>query len=168
LGSFSKLVAPGMRLGWLIAPDSLYERFLVAKQATDFHTSNFAQRTLHDYLINNDIDRHVALIQKGYATQCTAMLAAIDRYLPKDIHVTRPAGGMFIWMTLPEGADTVKLLDEAIDAGVTFLPGQTFYTDGGGKNQLRLSYSQSDAARIDEGIQRLARVILKHLDGAAA
>jgi 2-aminoadipate transaminase len=167
LGSFSKLVSPGMRLGWLIAPSSVYERFVIAKQGTDFHTSNFAQRVLHSYLAATNIDDHVALIQKGYAAQCAAMLKAIDTYFPAETHVTRPDGGMFIWMTLPEGADTVKLLNEAIDAGVTFLPGQTFYTDGGGKNQLRLSYSQSDEERIDEGIKRLAAVVLRHLDAAA-
>ncbi len=168
LGSFSKLVSPGMRLGWLIAPDSVLERYIVAKQGTDFHTSNFAQRVLHDYLVNNNIDDHVAMIQKGYATQCAAMLKAIDTYFPAGTHVTRPDGGMFIWMTLPDDVDSVKLLDEAIDAGVTFLPGTTFYTDGGGRNQIRLSYSQSDEERIDEGIKRLAAVVLRHLDPAVS
>jgi 2-aminoadipate transaminase len=166
LGSFSKLVAPGMRIGWLIAPNSVYERFVIAKQGTDFHTSNFAQRVLHSYLKATDINEHVALIQNGYATQCAAMLKAIDRYFPAGTHITRPDGGMFIWMTLPDEVDSVKLLDEAIDAGVTFLPGPTFYTDGGGKNQLRLSYSQSDEDKIDEGIQRLAAVVMRHLDAA--
>jgi 2-aminoadipate transaminase len=167
LGSFSKLVAPGMRIGWLIAPSSVHERFVIAKQGTDFHTSNFSQRVLHSYLQATNIDEHVALIQKGYATQCAAMLKAIDAYFPPATHVTRPSGGMFIWMTLPEEVDSIKLLDEAINAGVTFLPGPTFYTDGSGRNQLRLSYSQSDEAMIDEGVKRLAAVVLRHLDAAA-
>lgn len=167
LGSFSKIAAPGMRLGWLIAPKSVMERIVIAKQATDFHTSNFAQRVLHQYLVSNPIDDHIALIQKAYATQCGAMVRAIEKYFPPDVKFTRPEGGMFIWMTLPEDADAIAILGDAIDAGVTFLPGPTFYTDGGGRNQIRLSYSQSDEARIEEGIRRLAGVVLKHLDGPA-
>jgi 2-aminoadipate transaminase len=167
LGSFSKIAAPGMRLGWLIAPKSIMERIVIAKQATDFHTSNFAQRVLHQYLVSNPIDDHIALIQKAYAAQCAAMVRAIRKYFPSEVKFTRPEGGMFIWMTLPEEADSIAILGEAIDAGVTFLPGPTFYTDGGGRNQMRLSYSQSDEARIEEGIRRLAGVVLKHLDGPA-
>ncbi len=167
LGSFSKLVSPGVRLGWLIAPEPVFDRFVVAKQGTDFHSSNFSQRVLHHYLVNNPIDEHVRLIQKGYQSQCQAMIRAIEKHFPAGIHYTRPSGGMFIWMTLPWEIDSVKLLDAAIDAGVTFLPGPTFYTDGGGRNQIRLSYSLLDDDKIDEGIRRLARVVLQQLDSAA-
>ena len=167
LGSFSKIASPGMRLGWLIAPPDLMNRFIVAKQGADFHTSNFSQRVLHQYLTDNPIDAHIGLIQKAYAAQCAAMLKAIDKYFPPGVRYTRPDGGMFVWMTLPEEADSFKILDAAIDAGVTFLPGPTFYTDGGGRNQMRLSYSQSDDERIEEGIRRLAAVVIKHLDGPA-
>ena len=87
--------------------------------------------------------------------------------MPEGVTWTRPEGGMFVWVTLPEEADSVAILDAAIDAGVTFLPGPTFYTDGGGRNQMRLSYSQQNEERIDEGIRRLADVIVRHLDGPA-
>ncbi len=169
LGSFSKIVAPGMRLGWAIAGPEIMHRLIIAKQGTDFHTSNFAQRVLHEYLVANPLDAHVAHIQKGYATQCAAMEAAIEKYFPAGtvLHRTKPKGGMFIWMTLPEEVDGVKLLDAAIDAGVTFLPGATFYTDGGGRNQIRLSYSLLDEAGIEEGIKRLAGVVVRYLDAAA-
>jgi 2-aminoadipate transaminase len=165
LGSFSKIAAPGMRLGWVIAPQHSMERLIVAKQATDFHASNFAQRALHEYLVTQNIDDHIRTMRKAYETQCAAMLAAISKHLPPGITHTTPVGGMFIWLTLPEGADTMVLLNSAIDAGVTFLPGAVFFTDGGGARNLRLSFSQADPDRIDIGIQRLARAIVEHLDG---
>jgi 2-aminoadipate transaminase len=167
LGSFSKIAAPGMRLGWLIAPKSVMERFVIAKQATDMHTSNFSQRVLHEYLMTNPIDAHIERIQGGYAAQCAAMLRAIEKYFPPGVTWTKPDGGMFVWVKLPAEADSVAILDAAIDAGVTFLPGPTFYTDGGGRNQMRLSYSQQNEERIEEGIKRLAEVIVRHLDGPA-
>jgi 2-aminoadipate transaminase len=170
LGSFSKIVSPGMRLGWAIAGPEVMHRLIIAKQGTDFHTSSFSQRVLHEYLVRNPLDAHVAHIQKGYGKQCAAMEASIARHFPAGtvVHMTKPRGGMFIWMTLPEEIDAVKLLDVAIDAGVTFLPGATFYTDGGGKNQIRLSYSLLDEARIDEGVKRLAGAVVRCLDAAAA
>lgn len=167
LGSFSKIAAPGMRLGWLIAPKSVMDRFVIAKQATDMHTSNFSQRVLHEYLTTNPIDAHITRIQGAYAAQCAAMLRAMEKYFPPGVTWTKPDGGMFIWVTLPAEADSVAILDAAIDAGVTFLPGPTFYTDGSGRNRMRLSYSQQNEARIEEGIRRLAEVIVRHLDGPA-
>jgi 2-aminoadipate transaminase len=168
LGSFSKLVAPGMRLGWLIAPREIMGRVIVAKQATDFHSSNFAQRVLHHYLTSTEIDTHVARIQAGYAAQAQAMIAALEHHLPPDIPFTRPDGGMFVWITLPEEADSLAILKDAIDQKVSFLPGVPFFTDGGGKRYLRLSYSQVDEAMIEVGIARLAKVILRHLDAPVA
>jgi len=165
LGSFSKIAAPGMRIGWIIAPKRSMERLIVAKQATDFHTSNFAQRALHKYLVTQNIDEHIRMMRAAYAAQCAAMLTSINKYLSPDIAHTTPSGGMFVWLTLPEGADTMQLLDAAIDTGVTFLPGAVFFTDGGGARNLRLSFSQADPDRIDVGVQRLARAIVQHLDG---
>jgi 2-aminoadipate transaminase len=167
LGSFSKITSPGMRLGWLIAPKSVMERFIIAKQATDMHTSNFSQRVLYEYLSTHPIEAHIERIQGAYAAQCSAMLRAMEKYFPPGVTWTKPDGGMFIWVTLPEEADSVKVLDAGIDAGVTFLPGPTFYTDGGGRHQMRLSYSQQNEERIEEGIRRLAEVITRHLDGPA-
>ena len=120
---------------------------------------------LFEYLTANPIEAHIERIQGAYAAQCAAMLRAMEKYFPPGVTWTKPDGGMFVWATLPPEADSVAILDAAIDAGVTFLPGPTFYTDGGGRNQMRLSYSQQNEARIEEGIQRLAAVIVRHLDG---
>ncbi|MCS7055064.1 MAG: PLP-dependent aminotransferase family protein [Thermoflexales bacterium] len=167
LGSFSKIVAPGMRLGWLVAPPEIMQRVVIAKQGVDFHANNFAQRVLHRYLIANPISEHIARIRAGYASQARAMIAALECCLPPDIPFTRPQGGMFIWVTLPESADAMVILKEAVAQKVSFLPGMPFFTDGGGRRYMRLSYSQADEATIEEGISRLARVILQHLDAPA-
>jgi 2-aminoadipate transaminase len=167
LGSFSKIVAPGMRLGWVIAPATIMPKLVIAKQATDMHTNQFAQRVLLHYLQNNPVDEHIARIRKGYAAQAKAMMKAIDQHFPAGIHRTTPDGGMFVWLTLPEGLDSMAILKDAIAQKVTFLPGVPFFTDGGGKRFMRLSYSMCSEAKIDEGIQRLSRVVLRHLDAPA-
>jgi 2-aminoadipate transaminase len=164
LGSFSKIVAPGLRLGWLIAPRDLMPKLVIAKQAADFHASNFAQRVLHAYLTTSSIDDHIGRIRAGYAAQCAAMIGALERHLPAGIPFTRPAGGMFVWITLPDEADSMAILKDAIEERVSFLPGAPFFTDGGGRHHMRLSYSQADEARIEEGVARLAGVIVQHLD----
>ncbi len=167
LGSFSKIVAPGMRLGWVIAPATIMPKLVIAKQATDMHTNQFAQRVLLHYLQNNPVDEHIARIRKGYAAQASAMLKAIRAHFPAGIRHTTPDGGMFVWLTLPEEADSMAILQEAIVQKVTFLPGVPFFTDGGGKRHMRLSYSMCSEAKIDEGIRRLSRVVLQHLDAPA-
>lgn len=167
LGSFSKIVAPGMRLGWLIAPRALMPKFVIAKQGADFHTSQFAQRVLYEYLATNPVDAHITRIRAGYSAQCAAMVGALERHLPADISFTRPDGGMFVWATLPGDVDSMAILKDAIEEKVSFLPGMPFFTDGGGRNYMRLSYSQADEARIEEGVARLARVVLRHLDAPA-
>lgn len=167
LGSFSKIVAPGMRLGWVIAPATIMPKLVIAKQATDMHTNQFAQRVLLHYLQNNPVDEHIARIRKGYAAQASAMLKAIREHFPAGIRHTTPDGGMFVWLTLPEEADSMVILQEAIAQKVTFLPGVPFFTDGGGKRHMRLSYSMCSESKIDEGIERLSRVVLRHLDAPA-
>lgn len=167
LGSFSKIVAPGMRLGWLIAPREIMRRVVIAKQGADFHTNHFAQRVLHHYLVSNPIADHIARIRAGYASQAQAMISALERCLPADIPFTRPQGGMFIWVTLPETADAMAILKDAVAQKVSFLPGGSFFTDGDGRRYMRLSYSQADEATIEEGIARLARVVSQHLDAPA-
>lgn len=168
LGSFSKIVAPGMRLGWLIAPATVMPKLVIAKQATDMHTNQFAQRVLLHYLQNNPVDEHIARIRRGYAAQASAMLGAIDRHFPNEIHRTTPDGGMFVWLTLPDELDSTVILQDAIAQKVTFMPGVPFFTDGAGKRHMRLSYSMCNEAKINEGIERLARVLLHHLDAPAA
>ncbi len=159
LGSFSKIVAPGMRLGWICAARETMEKIIVAKQASDLHTSFFAQRVIHRYLVDNDIDSHIARIREAYQKQREAMVSAIERHFPDGVKCTKPEGGMFLWVTLPEGISSLELFELASRANVAFVPGTPFYTDGGGADTLRLNYSCSDEETIEEGIGRLGEAI---------
>lgn len=159
LGSFSKIVAPGMRLGWICAAREIMEKIIVAKQAADLHTSFFVQRVIYQYLTDNDIDSHIARIRDAYGKQREAMVLAIERHFPAGVQCTKPEGGMFLWVTLPEGVSSLELFELATRANVAFVPGAPFYTDGGGADTLRLNYSCSDEATIEEGIGRLGEAI---------
>ncbi|BAI62231.1 putative aminotransferase [Methanocella paludicola SANAE] len=156
MGTFSKTVSPGMRLGWLYAPRDIMDKLITAKQAADLHTSYFVQRIVYQYLADNDVEKHIKKIQGMYKVQRDAMVSAIERYFPEGIQYTKPEGGMFLWVTLPEALSSMKLFDMAIQDKVAFVPGQAFFIDGSGQNTLRLNYSSSDEARIEEGIRRLA------------
>jgi 2-aminoadipate transaminase len=156
MGTFSKTVSPGMRLGWLYAPGDIMDKLVTAKQAADLHTSYFVQRIVYQYLADNDVDKHIRKIQGLYKKQRDAMVSAIDRYFPEGVRYTKPEGGMFLWVTLPEGVSSMDLFELAIKEKVAFVPGQAFFVDGSGQNTLRLNYSSSDEAQIEEGIKRLA------------
>lgn len=161
LGSFSKIVSPGMRLGWLVAPDDIIEKVIVAKQATDLHTNYFVQRVVHRYMADNDVDAHIAKIKALYRTQRDRMVAAIEAHFPEGVQCTKPEGGMFLWVTLPEGVSSVRLFNLAIREKVAFVPGRAFFADGSGDNTLRLNYTNSRPEAIDAGIERLGNAIRK-------
>ncbi len=164
LGTFSKTVAPGLRLGWVCADREVIEQLSYAKQATDFHSSYFAQRVLYQYLIDNDFDAHIAVLTGAYREQAEAMLSAIAAYFPPEVRYTRPEGGMFIFATLPDGLSALELFDLTAQEKVAFVPGQAFHPYGdGGDNCLRLSYSTLDGETIQEGIRRLGRVMKRQL-----
>jgi 2-aminoadipate transaminase len=159
LGTFSKVAAPGFRLGWIVARGGIMERLVIAKQAADLHTGSLDQMIVHQFLADNDFEAHVARISKLYGDQCRTMQAAIAKYFPKNVHVTEPEGGMFLWVTLPEGLSATELLKRSVECKVAFVPGAAFFVDGTGENTLRLNYSNADAATIDEGIKRLANCL---------
>ncbi|SNS17243.1 2-aminoadipate transaminase [Humidesulfovibrio mexicanus] len=156
LGTFSKVAAPGFRLGWIVARGSIMERLVIAKQAADLHTGSLDQMIVHRFLADNDFEAHVARISRLYGEQCRAMQDAIARHFPKNVRVTEPEGGMFLWATLPEGLSATELLRRAVERKVAFVPGAAFFVDGTGENTLRLNYSNADAATIEDGIKRLA------------
>lgn len=158
-GSFSKILAPGMRLGWIVAPKPVMDQIVVAKQASDLHSNYLSQRIAMEYLNHADIDAHIRTIQAAYWHQCEVMQEEIARLFPPSVTCTRPQGGMFVWVTLPDGVDSMKVFDAAIREQVAVLPGSPFYIDGGGKNTLRVNFSNSTDEKIREGISRLARVI---------
>jgi len=159
LGSFSKIVAPGLRLGWVCARRPVMDHLVVAKQASDLHTNFLGQRIVYQYLINNDIDRHIATIIDAYRRQRDAMLVAIEEHFPSEVGFTRPTGGMFVWATLPEALSALELFEHAARAKVAFVPGTPFFVDGGGTHNLRLNFSNADENRIAEGISRLGQII---------
>lgn len=157
LGSFSKTVAPGFRLGWLVAPQPLYGKLLVAKQASDLHTSSLNQYLLCQYLRNNDLDDHVRRIIEAYGRQCRAMVAAAGCHLPAEVRLWEPEGGMFLWGELPSGMDAMRLFEYAVREKVVFVPGAPFFTNGKGASTFRLNYSCSEPEAIERGMERLGR-----------
>lgn len=159
LGTFSKIVAPGLRLGWIYAPSEIMAKLIIAKQGADLHSNIMAQWILYYYLQENDLDVHIQMIRKAYKKQRDLMVEMLERYCPPEIRFTRPEGGMFLWVTLPEGISSLKLFDKAIKENVAFVPGNAFYVDGSGDNTLRLNFSNADEAMIEEGIKRLGKAI---------
>ena len=156
LGSFSKIVTPGMRLGYIIANKEIIKMAETAKQASDLHSNIFAQYLISDYLYNNDLDSHIEKIKALYKSQSSAMVEAMQKYFPKSVSYTIPKGGMFTWATLPEGKSALKLFDKAITKNVAFVPGDPFYVGQTNVNTLRLNYTNATSERITEGIKRLA------------
>ena len=159
LGSFSKIVTPGMRLGYLIADKEIIRIIETAKQAADLHSNIFAQYLISDYLENNDLDLHIEKIKKLYKERAGAMVDAMRESFPSDIKYTIPKGGMFTWVTLKENADVMQLFDRAIEKKVAFVPGHPFYVKPENINTLRLNYTNADCETIKEGIKRLSEAI---------
>lgn len=159
LGSFSKVLAPGLRLGYMVAPRPLYPKLLQAKQASDLHTPGFNQRVVHEVIKNGFLDQHVPTIRARYKAQRDAMRDALERHLPAGCQWRLPEGGMFFWVTLPEGFDTLALLPQAVDAGVAYVPGAAFYASQPRTNTLRLSFVTVAPALIEQGIAALGRVL---------
>ena len=156
LGSFSKIVTPGMRLGFMVIKNEKLRKYInTAKEASDLHSNIFAQYCLYDYVIHNNLQKHIQNIIGLYKEQCDEMIKAIEMYSTKGISFTRPKGGMFIWATLPEGESAKDLFDRAIERKVAFVPGDPFYTDGRVANKMRLNYTNASKEMIKEGIRRL-------------
>jgi len=159
LGSFSKTIVPAFRTGWIVAPDHIMEKLVIAKQAADLHSNYFAQRIIHQYLMDNDLDEHIHNIIEVYRRQKQAMMDSISKHFPDNIKYTNPEGGMFLWVELPEGFSAMDLFNIAIKDKVAFVPGDPFYVDDKAKNTLRLNFSCSNEKNIEIGIQRLAKAI---------
>jgi len=164
LGSFSKILAPGLRLGYLVAPKALYPKLLQAKQAADLHTPSFNQRVVAEVLKDGFIDRHVPTIRALYKQQCEAMLAALDREMAGlGLTWNRPVGGMFLWVQLPKGLKAVPLLEKAVAKGVAFVPGFAFYAQDANESTLRLSFVTATVDQINTGMAALAEAIRESL-----
>jgi 2-aminoadipate transaminase len=163
LGSFSKVLAPGLRLGFMVAPKAVFPKLLQAKQAADLHTPGFNQRLVSEVLKDGFLLRHVPTIRALYKSQCVAMLAALTRHMPPGVTWNIPTGGMFLWARLPEGMDAVPLLPKAVDKGMAFVPGAPFYADHADPRTLRLSFVTASVDEIETGIAALGAVISENL-----
>jgi len=159
LSSFSKILAPGLRVGWVIAAPEVIFQLTQAKQGTDLHTSMLDQMIAYEMLRSGFLEEHKQLVAQAYHERRDAMLEALAEHFPADAHWTRPQGGMFLWVELPESIDATELLEKALEQQVAFVPGQGFHVDGGGHNTMRLNFSNSAPAQIREGIRRLGRQV---------
>ncbi|EKF86053.1 PLP-dependent aminotransferase family protein [Methanobacterium formicicum] len=162
-GTFSKIVSPGMRMGWIVAPPEVMDKLITAKQASDLHSNYFTQRVVYQYLQDNNVDKHIQSIKQLYKSQRDQMVHSIRKYFPEGVKHTSPQGGMFLWVTLPEGTSSMELFELAMEENVAFVPGETFYTENPEKNTMRLNFSNSSVEEIEEGMKRLGNAI-KRLD----
>jgi 2-aminoadipate transaminase len=162
LGSFSKVLAPGLRLGYVVAPKELCPKLLQAKQAADLHTPSFNQRVVHEVIRDGFLDEHVPTIRARYKAHRDAMRAALEHHMPAGCHWNVPVGGMFFWLELPEGVDAMALLPHAVERGMAFVPGAAFYADHPKPNTLRLSFVTVAPDRIEQGIALLAQALKEH------
>ncbi len=164
MGSFSKTLAPGLRLGFVVAPKAIYPKLLQAKQAADLHTPSFNQRIAYEVLKDGFLDQHVPTIRALYKSQRDAMLAALNTHLAgTGVTWNTPDGGMFLWLQLPKGMNAVQLLPQAVASGVAYVPGAAFYSGVAEQNTLRLSFVTASSEQIQTGIAALADMLKNHL-----
>ncbi len=163
LSTFSKTLAPGIRLAWVIAPPEIIQKLILAKQSADLHTSTFNQITTFEVSKDGFLNDHVKLIRKVYRERRDVMLDSLEEHMPPGINWTYPKGGLFLWVTLPTTLDAEVIFDDALDKSVAFVPGAVFFAEGGGHNTMRLNFSNAKPEMINEGIGRLSKVIKNHI-----
>jgi 2-aminoadipate transaminase len=168
LSTFSKTLAPGLRLGWIVAPQEVIAKLVQIKQGADLHTSTFNQMVAYEVARDGFIDTHVRHIRNVYRERRDAMLAALGEFFPSEVAWTHPQGGLFLWVTLPEGMNCRDLFKQAVEENVAFVPGDCFYAGGEaiGSRQLRLNFSYVNPERIREGIRRLSIAVRKQMEKA--
>jgi 2-aminoadipate transaminase len=165
LSTFSKTLAPGLRLGWIVAPQEVITKLAQLKQGADLHTSTFNQIVAYEVAKDGYLDGHVRLIRRVYRERRDVMLAALKEYFPEECTWTRPQGGLFLWVTLPAGLRSSELFKTALEENVAFVPGESFYAvpDAMGERQLRLNFSNATPEKIREGIRRLANAVKRQM-----
>lgn len=159
LGTFSKSVAPGLRVGWMIAHEEIIKKATILKQATDLHSGNLAQYMLYAFLSNYNIDKHIDHIKDGYEKQKNVMMDCLKSYFPDSVHHTRPDGGMFTWLMLPKHTTARKVLQKSIEENILFVPGDTFYTSDPDMQTLRLNYSNVEETQMRKAMKTLGEII---------
>lgn len=160
LGTFSKTLCPGMRIGWIAAHRNLLNKLLLVKQGADLHTSTISQMQINRYIETEDYDAHIQKLRRVYRMRRDTLTQAMDRYFPGDVYYNHPQGGLFAWVELPAGIDAAKLLEEALNRNVAFVPGAPFFPCTPKKNTLRLNFSNMPENRIEQGIMCLADALV--------
>ena len=164
MSTFSKIFAPGIRLGWIVAGEEIAKKITVVKQGTDLCTNIFCQYLANEYITSGIMDAQIPKIRELYQRKRDKMLEALEKYFPEGCRWNSPDGGMFLWVTLPESIDTKKMFAEAIKEKVAYIHGAAFCVDGSGHNAMRLNFSNADEEKIEEGIKRLGDLIRKKLE----
>jgi 2-aminoadipate transaminase len=159
LSTFSKTLSPGIRLAWVVAPQEVIRKLVQAKQGADLHTATFNQMVAYEVSRGGFLDRHVWMIRRVYNERRNTMFEAMEEFFPEGVHWTRPQGGLFLWVTIPEEMSSKEVLVKAIEQKVAFVPGDSFYARGGGHNTMRINFSYATPEKIRLGIERLGRVI---------
>jgi 2-aminoadipate transaminase len=159
LGSFSKMLAPAMRLGWIVAPHDLMPKITVLRESLDLESSTLTQRAVYEFLSQGFLEPHLKRLNAVNHERCNAMTDALNEHLGDLAHWTQPQGGLFVWLTLPENIDTWVMFGSAVARNVAYIPGSSFAVEGGFHNSMRLNFSNVSPAQIHEGIKRLAEVI---------
>ena len=165
LGSFSKIFAPGFRLGWAIANPDILDKIYVCKQSLDLCPPIFDQYVAAEFLAGGGLDENLARTISLYKSKRDLMLELLEKYMPSGVTWTRPEGGLFLFLTMPEGFDAVKFYDVALDAGVAYVAGEFFHPNGSGKNTMRMNFSFMDGKRISEGVKLLADLLKQEIEG---
>jgi 2-aminoadipate transaminase len=168
MSTFSKTLAPGLRMGWIVAPISVIQRCVMAKQGMDLHSSTFIQMVSHEVAKDGFLEDHVQEIREVYRRRRDVMLDSMDRHFPTAVRWTRPQGGLFLWAVLPDHIDAATVLEKAVENKVAFVPGTAFYPDGGGHNTMRLNFSNAQPDQIEIGIERLGEVLTAMLEEQSA
>ena len=163
MSSFSKILAPGLRLGWLAGPEPVVNKLELVKQAIDLHTPSLSQYIAAEAIRRGVIDSHIPLIRRVYREKRDVMLGALSDYMPEGVRWTKPIGGMFVWTWFPEKVNSRRLLRKAIEKGVVFVPGDAFYPNGGGENTARLNFSYPSPSELREGVRRLAEALREYM-----
>ena len=159
LGTFSKVFGPGLRVGWVAAPPAMRDRYTLLKQGADLHTSTFNQMLIAAFIDRFDLDAHIGRVRELYRRRRDAMLAALDAEMPDGVRYTRPLGGLFVWVELPEGLNTRELLVRCLERDVAFVPGGSFFPNGGHDNTMRLNFSNASEERIRTAVGRIAEIV---------
>jgi 2-aminoadipate transaminase len=159
LSTFSKILAPGIRLGWVVAPEAIIGQLVLAKQSTDLHTSTLVQMITHDIMKRGILKAHAREIRKVYGERRHLMTTLMEEHFPPGVTWTKPEGGLFMWVQTPEHVNTMELLEKAVENKVAFVPGTVFYPDETGLNTMRLNFSNAQPEKIVEGMKRLGKVL---------